>query len=521
MPPDQTAYPSYTDSPNSKRNKLIVGIILAALVLLAGLSLLNRLDQITVEVNVATDSTGEITYQFVDQSDQEKITEIKDTSKTIQARLPRGNYELTVIQEDTSFFTIIPAHKNLAFDAAPEQEKGRRFIGNRPNACIHTVGGILLSYVCEDSLENLQTHKPATADTSSSAEPTFLGGQDIIEGIIRLASGQDLLVLREVVMAGEEDFADNDEVHSPHTGFVLGRTPDNQITLGERVPLPDLSENNMYSFVPHQDGFVAYDTRLTSVLYYDSLAAQPSRLPIADLSEESYFPSAFSSKDGSYVIVYSSEEEDRSKIVVYEGEDQEEYTLDKDVGHIRLCGDKKVCAIHDNTLEVYELNNGSADFLYSVSSVETIENLGNSLLVVRPDSGVLELDVDDRQGFFQVSLDNYSYCGIRPIADSYLLCVMNERGDDSILEINQEQANDGINQLVAGLLQLPEVKLVSVYDTYIFVSPEAGELIYNEASGTFGYDPEALRSANIAIDKAVDDLGIDRAKYHVKSTLGN
>lgn len=132
---------------------------------------------------------------------------------------------------------------------------------------------------------------------------------------------------------------------------------------------------------------------------------------------------------------------------------------------------------------------------------------------------MLELNIDNRDGYIGYSPGSYNYCGMHTDSAGYTLCLINTKQSRVALHIdNQNTDNNSIDQKVAQLLKLPEVDTISAYGQYIYIVPNAGQLTYDSASRSFGYDPEKLAAASDKINQEINKLGIDRSNYIIRNT---
>ena len=525
MNPEQNSYEVYIPQPGrqGQGNYRKIVLLAAATGVLIGLALVISLftGKSTILVNVESNSISEITYRLVNQADPEKVTEVKKTEKHLELKLPNGEYELTVSQDEAKYFAVVDAgSSSTTITATPVLEKGRRFVGNLPKDCLHFLKSHLVSYDCNQSLGSLQAHIPANASTPTYATPYPYGSEDGIEGTARTKDGSVLLTY-EALVAGHEEFAGGSaEKPSPHVAFTM--SDGLAFKLENRTTLADLDAKEHYAIQPYREGFMAYNESFTQAFYYTSLKAKPVAVPIGNSTDVTLVPYALAAHGSSFAVAYAKggNNSNLDSEVVYHTGDQVSHRSfkKKKFASIRPCGDKKLCGLHENTLEVYDATNEDEQPLYTIGNVQAIENSKDRLIVIRT-TDVLGLDVDGRTGSIQYSFDAYEYCGIQPSGDTYLLCVMNKGGARSALYIEQQQVSDKIDQKVAALQQLPEVTAVSIYGGFITISPDAGKVEYREASDSFGYNPNTLKRANEQIAKKLDELAIDRKKYQIINTL--
>jgi hypothetical protein len=105
-------------------------------------------------------------------------------------------------------------------------------------------------------------------------------------------------------------------------------------------------------------------------------------------------------------------------------------------------------------------------------------------------------------------------------ASSFGLCTKDENGKKVALLVNQEQENtDSINIKIEQLARLSEVKSVSIYGRYIYISPDIGNPQPNPQTGFFEYDKTTVKNANAIINQEIDRIGISRSTYTIINTI--
>jgi hypothetical protein len=522
MPPEQTKpYESYASRPQTPgldgRKKLFVlgGLVLAFLAIITLFLLFTGSTKIVV--NVSGNGSGQITYRFVNQINQEKVVEVKNASKHLEQKLPRGTYELTVAQDKSSSFSVIDGTGSGAtVNVTPQPERGRTFVGNQPRDCMYFLNKYLVSYGCGQSVGDMQTHMPATANETTFAKPNPVPTEDVVEGLIKTNEG-DVLIVYEAEIAGHEGF-DTDEgpKPKPHIGFVVkdGRN----LTLENGVELEGL-EKDLYSFQSYRGGFIAYNKTFTQANYYASLRARPVKLTVNRPANSSLTAYDIATRDQAFVIAYAQPDQDKeSELVLQDGNQTKHYKFEKKFSSIRLCGKKKLCAIGGSNLEVYDISGEESRLAYTVNNVQAIDSLDNHLLVIR-EKDVLALDVDNQGGHTQYAFGNYGYCGVQTTDDTYLLCVANSRGGKAVLYLEQQRISDDIDKKVAELLKLPAVSTVSVYGKFITVAPNAGKVEFQKELNRFGYNPDIVKTVNAQVGKKIREIGFDQNHYQIRNTL--
>lgn len=484
-----------------------------------------------IEINVTGNANGEMAVTLTKQPGEDPV-ELKSQNQKIRKLVGRGDYQVLVQRGEQSFFQLVKTNGFLSTskvraETMPEQQ--RQFVGNNPRTCMYSVDDVLLSNICGDSFIQLQTHVPATA-----TQPTFTtqkndGSTGTLEGIVTTPRG-NLALLQ--ALDGETT---NHFLYS-----INGRGE-----LGEPRLLPDLQPDREYSLVGYREGFLIYDQAGRQFFYYTSAATTPERLNITTPDDDRLVFDSLQVDGDNLALTYSSDSFDdllnfdspegieahppeveasirpsgdpKSQVVLYVP-DQSPKTLNFAAAPLRAyaCGSDRLCLQSPGKLTVYDSRGDEPKPLYALDSVTAVQNSTAGLLVVQP-AGILRLDVARRQGFMEYTFGEYRYCGLQSVqAGSYVLCLFDTNDQRLALRINQTQPNNSsIDKKVAELLKLGEVKDLSVYGRFIYVSPELGEPAYDESSNSFGYPPATIAAVNGKINQEIARLGIDRNTYSV------
>ena len=204
-----------------------------------------------------------------------------------------------------------------------------------------------------------------------------------------------------------------------------------------------------------------------------------------------------------------------TEVDVYNKGQVKRFGFNKLFSSATLCGTNKLCVLVGKDLSIYDVSSDKAKYLFSVSGVNYINNMATGLLVAR-DEEILNLNVDTKKGFISYGFGEYNYCGLQNSGANYLLCITNADGKNAALYINPAASNaDSIDKKIAALQQMGEVKDISAYGRYIFISPEFGELVYSNSLGEFSYNPQTVKVVSKKINQQIDSLGINRKKYLV------
>lgn len=503
--------PDYTQLLTPRRLRRI--LIFTVIVVLSLFTLYWLYSHAYVEVTLANSASGDVSYSLTNQKTQ-KTTTFTSAASTINKLIPKGSYELLAQQNQTSYYSVIQAHgflRKTSIQAHLQSEHIRRFVGNNPGNCMYYVNQILSSSNCGDSFASLNVHVPATQNQPTLVQKNQSNIDGNVEGIIKTNEGS--LVLLQQVGGGV------------HTIYNLK----NNLILGNGHALSELDTNKSYSVHNYKTGFVVYDSSSEQFLYYTSTSAKPTTITINGSLDKSFEPYAMSVDDSSIAVAYTNipdttegpkVKKSKTEIVVYDGTNTRQFSFNKQYGSVSSCGQNRLCLLANKQLEVYDIAGDKQVPKFSLSSVEAIENSTKGLLVVK-EKGVLQLNATNGDGFMSYSFGDYAFCGIQvdPDAQAYTLCLTNNKQKKVALHIDQNIDNiDNIDKKIAELLKSSDISDVSIYDKYIFISPQLGDLVFDESLQSFDYDPGVKKTVNAAIGQQITTLGIDKTKYQIINT---
>lgn len=431
----------------------------------------------------------------------------------------RGNYELLAKQNDTSYFTVIKSGGFLSKTTVQTKfapEKHRKFVGNNPGPCMFYDGSSLLSSGCGDRYFNAQVHLPATAEQPTITKKIKTVVEGTIEGFYSRAP-------RNMILVEAPDISEDQG--APHSLFTL----DKDFNPNDGTGLDQLSAGKSYAIMPYGQGFIAYDSSLEDILYFADTSSQAVRLSIKPKLSNGLGGYLISSRDQAVAVAYTTEEgvEDveseknnhPTTVVIKTGESTREFMFDKRYSAMQLCGKSKLCLTEKKKLEVYDISAQKQKLLFVVNGVESMSDSNGSLIVARQGE-VINLNVDSRNGYSDYGFGGYSHCGTQNALGGYILCLINAKNDKVAIYINQSQANtDSIDKKILELQKIPQVSNVSIYDRFIYISPNLGEPELDDGLGTFNYSAETRSKVSKIIREKITSLGIDQTKYTIINTL--
>lgn len=468
---------------------------------------------ITVSV---TESNSELTYQILNQKTQQSKV-VKTSSKTIKQLVKKSDYQVLIKEAGRSAFLVTRTSgwfKNTSTSAALKSENKRQFVGGNPKSCMYYSVGMLYTYDCDGSISSAQTHVPAKASQPSYVQNNTAGGLGYIEGLIKTTEGELVLVNNPET----DETTGSHSIHKLSGGF----------NLDSGVILSDLNTSKNYKIEQYKAGFLVYDTEFGNFLYYLSSSAKPQQITIEKPSDEELKPYLLSAAGESVIIMYSDKadfEENtnpdtigkvKSELVISRGGESKHYSFDKRFDGVIQCGASSLCMLNGAELFVYKTGGDEPSLQYKIVGVSSMMNTARGLLVTLADGYVLNMDVNNMNGYISYSFGEYEFCGQQSTTGGYLLCVTNEKGKNAALYVDQASNNsDFVDRKIFELQRVANIRDVTAYGGYIFISPDFGPLIYDSSNNGYGYNPVTKQSIIDAVNQRVDELDIDRKVYQI------
>ncbi|HZP55790.1 MAG TPA: hypothetical protein VFB03_03420 [Candidatus Saccharimonadales bacterium] len=467
-----------------------------------------------IEISVTNLGKGQATYVFKNQS-SDKSFEVKSSASKIKQRVRKGNYEISVLQPNQSFFAVVVAKGLLKKTTVPAKlspEKSRTFIGYNPSPCMTYLGDKLVSYTCGDLSQSINMHMPAAGGLPTylrkSIPVPFTG---YVQGIINVSSGIYALV------------KSTDQSESGNLKYALYHL-DNNLNLLNLVNLPSLDTSKQFSVKPSGRGYIVYDLSLNTVLYYTPDKNQPSVISIPRPKNKDLAPVYLDSADLNYAALYASGEDIKtnakdpngsSEVILNQSGQNRDLSFKQTYRAARLCEKAQLCMLGENKLDVYDIKSSKPKLMFSMNGIKNIDSSGSSLLIIN-DEGILNFNILSRSGSYDYTYGDYRFNTIQTSVNNYVLNLTNNKKQDLALLINSTQPDsDSIDKKIAQLERVPQIKNVSIYGSFISIVPNLGEPKYIPDIDGYDYDPSMKQAAKTAIEKAIDQLGINRKAYTI------
>lgn len=466
-----------------------------------------------ISVSLGGTSQSPAQYKLINQeSGKETIVSATNFKK----RVSRGSYQLSASRDETSSFrTVITKgfFRTTSINIKLQPEKDRKFIGNNPQDCTGLLNGILVSYACGGLFSDARIHVPATADT-----PTYIDQNSqaavsgYLQGIVQISEGSAALIR----LSGDYNKATTNE-DKTNSGLYYLYLVDEKLTPFKSIHLTDLSPEKVYSIKKAGTGFLIYDTTLTDAYYYNNYQAKPRKIEFGAPSIDGLKRSAFDIKDLKTLMLYSespgskkSIEKTKTEIVVSGNDVKKNISISGYYQSALFCGNNKICLLSDGVLRIYDLESNKL-----ISTLKNIEAIDNSIGFIAVDKdGVLSFDVDKQIGYYLYTFSDFGYESMESTINGYILNIGSGKASKSALfiDLNSENVNS-IDKKIFQLEKIPEIKSISIYDKFISIVPEYGNLEYDAKLRSFEPNKEILKKAAETINKKIDELKIDRTKF--------
>lgn len=507
----------YSQQPQKNIKGLIVFISIIAAIILAVLWVYNHA---FIQVSVPGVGDEKLSYKLINQKTG-NVTNIESSSGSIKKLVQKGRYEVLVSGQEKSHYLLANTGSFLStskVEAKLEPEKARTFIGNNPDPCMYFDQNILFSYSCGGTYGDLKIHSPASASTPTFTETANNALIDLPLGGLAKISGQDT-----VLLGGQADAEPE-----LRTSRLIDLKADFNPTISNK--LSDLGTEKFFEAIEYQNGLLAYASGFDQIFHYENPSSTPKKIEIPKPEDNNLSAVSLDALGSRIVVVYSdkvetadaheqSSNKGKTSVQLYESGKTKSFEFKSHYNQARLCGDKHLCQLVDKQVVVFDISGDKAIEQFRINGAETIDSDQNTLLVVK-EEGVLAIDVTKRTGSFHYTLGGYKVCGSKSVnTGGYALCVISPKNTKSALYINSKQNNsDSIDKKILPLLSQSYISDVSIYKSFIYISPELGEPEYNAAINGYVSNPAVRQRVGNDIEKLINESGIDRSHYTVINT---
>lgn len=489
-----------------------------------------------VEVTVSGGGGGTYEASFT-HSDDGKGDVISTDSGVIKKLVSSGGTDVAIRKDGGSYFASVKTtgfFRTVRVEATLAPESDRQFVGNDPRGCLSIASGVLVSWSCKGYVENAFVHSKATKTLPSINETLQGRGGTVLEG--------------EFLKGGKLSFLTSFPSESESGGNLHAFYPIEpsaaSLEIGRGRLFAELREDKAYSTIPYRDGTLVFSQDGSELFYMQSPTGKPQPITIDKAGTTSPLYSLSSYLD-SILLIYGDSSKPQlddgilpnsigggetdneaaetgvtgADAFVVEKSGQRKFHLDFKFEQIRLCGENRLCAVHDNKLTVYDMAQDKTEKLYSIADVRQIEILGDKVLLVAKE-GVVEFDTSERSGHFLYSFEGYNYCGLKTLSKHIVLCVDDNTGKPrsrSALIIDPTVNNkDSLDKKILSLVKAPEVATIAAYSRYIQISPNLNDVrLVPDANGGVRPDPRTVAVIINRINQLIDEVGLSRKDYMV------
>lgn len=514
-----------------RARKIIVRIFMAA-ALISALWWLSG--SAFIQIDVEGGSANKATSYLI--ASEKTTLDFKDNSNTIKRFVRAGRYEIQINQGDKGYYAIVDVggfFQTTRIVAKLQQESDRVFTGNNPSPCTTYHNKRLYSYTCNGNLNDLRLHVPAT-----DASPTYT----VSKGVAYPDSGTlvDLRSMDGKLVGLVRSFAGS----SNNWKYKLYILADNLKTKSSKA-LDELKGSQDYMVSTYLDGIIIYRQDFSEIYYMSSPSLGLGKISLVDGGgNDDLQPQILSGNSrGEIVTTHSNNTEGETSLLegvqdpteanLESGEEDEhehENTITaidyfkqgrhvsdfkingNQIIDIKPCGNNKICALSKDLLTIYS-NDGSKIFA-QLKGAQSINTSGNKV-VFSNGSSLIEFSPETLTGHIIYSIGSVNFCGINQDDKTYTLCIIKNDQKFALTVFPDKHVSDLIDRRIFQLMDLAEVKNISINNDYIHISANFVPSIYNPK--TLGYEPDKTKRENVRriIMGRISELGISGSRYKI------
>ena len=499
-------------------------IILFGVLLFVGFMILSTAYWLYQHGNLAitvTNHNGQaVDYKLVQQSSgEELVIKANEGQKTI--RLNKGSYDVFVKEGELESYAIGSVGGWLGttkLNMEVSQQFGRQFVASDSGSCIRETENYLLSYNCEGPISQFRTHLSGTESV-----PPYVyrfpntGIVGTIESTLESPNGAYVMVSLPISSLDDESFDDT------HALFKITGTSTRAVDQNPSVILDTLNPSKKYYAVNYRDGFVVYDVTFDEVYYYESFQpdSEPTKITnFVNDDKKLTFSNVFVD-DNNLLVLYATDAEEnkngKSVLIIGNESQTKTYKFPKAYFKVSKCGDTNICLVHKGGMDVYNISNGKPELQFTAGTVTNFYTINKQLFVLA-DKMIYLFDLNSLQGKPVYNTDGISLVSLHANTAGFLANI--KRGDSSfVLQLDASITNDNIDSKLFELTNNSTIRYVSSYKDKIYISPNVGELVYDNATNVFAYDLQRRQRAAQELPGIVESAGIDLSRYKLVNTL--
>ena len=515
-------YPDAQAQNIAKIKKISIAIVVAAIVAYITVFIVTHG---FVSITVSGPDSSEYTVQLLDQKSNTTQTFASKT-KEMKRFVKKSSYEITVSTSNSGGWTQTETGGLLSTTqqkVTTDFERKRTFVADQPKGCM-AFDQVLVTIDCDVNSDSLTIHLPGSQDVPPSVQTNTDGVIGGVIGVASTASGTVGLVQKETE---DED----------STGYIYS-------LLSIKVPfaysgqtvINVADDNAIYKIASYRDGVIVYSDSFSDITYYPAIGAPAEKIK-APTIPSGYNPYKLNVTGGTISLSYSNQdpEDDTSQdkvskdiaslvYVVDQNGTTRNYSLKGFWSNILLCQDTIICAVsavgEKQQVSVYKINGSALDQLYSVNNVSQVAFTTAGLLIVN-DKNILRLNPATRSAVVDYSLGKFSYCGSgsSQLPASYIICVADQTGSHALLVEAGSPSAISVDKVLLDLTASKSVESVTIDRNTVYITPNYGEDVFNEAEGYFGYDPKTQAAADATIESLVVKSKLRENSYNVLNLL--
>jgi len=480
---------------------------------LGALYWVSQMSFITIEASGGKDGM----YEYVLTDQKSNKTQTVSGGASIKRLVKRGNFEIMARQDEMNGFKIVRSGGFFGTTSVVlpmQKERERTFVGNNPASCFQLISGKLYSYNCGGDFGAINQHVPATATQATYTQMVASNNErGLIEGMAQTKEGTVALVQLSVGDEGEEA----KDAQVSHILYVLR----DNLKVTRRIPVGELNENMTYGLLYSEGSLVFMPQGEGDSFQLANLSGKASKMTQPAPKSKGLILLTSDAKDNKTVFLYGKQPTNNTKPgseIIVSSPETVHFSSKNDYQKVSFCSEY-ICAVDSTGLSVFAIDSGELKKTLHINNVVSVLSLGQEVVAVRKGDS-LRIDLKNGEGFAEYRYGSYSLNDAEKTADGYVLTLTNENGKKIALAINPATADTSneLDKKITALAESQALNDVSVYRSYIYLSPNYGALVPN-ATGELDYDPATKRQVNNDIQQELTKLSLPPQGYTITNFL--
>ncbi len=463
-------------------------------------------------IEIVNNTSTDTEYTLVD-AEKGTITSFSSPDTSIKKIVKKGHYEVTAKSSDGTFYQNFKTSGFLStsvISVSLQSEKSRTFSGDNPSTCMSEVDGFVVSYDCQNSIESMKIHLPATDSLPTyTRKPPLNLRIGEVEGVVSTNEGKTVALVYD---------PNSEDIINKHSFYEIS-VINGEFRFNFINKATYLSPDTRYTFSFTGNRYLIHNTTYQEVFTGQSIDT------IANFSDPLEYPadtyiSDLLIGDLGYVFGYKIKNDDaknsvQSELIYSSTRGIQKRTLNGNIQKIDFCQIDKICVLHEQRLVVFDSALEETGVYRDVLGF--IENK-DDLVVVKED-GALRVNSTEGTGSYDILFGQFGFGGIYPINQNEYLVTAQTSERAYALRINSSiLESDFLDQKIVSLTDSSYVNTVSVYGQYIYISPELGEPVYDSDLNQFDYSSSLKSQAIDEIYSLIEQVGINQEKYFIRVT---